>query len=58
MPKMKLSCHDWLDQVPSFTKTRHDNDVTDCTYVIYVKNDIELSWSISSSVNYDKNQTW
>ena len=55
MPKMKLNCHDWLDQVPSFTKTRHDNDVTDCTYVIYVKNDIELSWSISSSVNYDKN---
>ena len=26
-----------------------------CTSVVYVKNDIELSWPIKSSADYDKN---
>ena len=36
-------------------KTRQDNDVIDCTRTVYVEIEIELLWSIRSSVNYDKN---
>ena len=31
-------------------------NVTNHTSVVYVKNDIELSWPIRSSADYDKNQ--
>ena len=37
------------------TKTREDNDVTDCIGTIYAKNDIELSWPIGFSTNSYKN---
>ena len=54
-PEMILNYRDQLDQVSTVTKTRQDYDVTDYTGVVYTKNDIELSWSIRSSVNCDKN---
>ena len=38
-------------------KIRKDNDVTDHISVVYVKNDIELLWSIESSAVCDENQT-
>ena len=38
-------------------KTRQDNDVTNCTGVVYAKNEIEFLWSIRLSVMCDKNQT-
>ena len=28
------------------TKNRQDNDVTDCISAVYVKNEIDLLWSI------------
>lgn len=43
MPKIKLSYSDWSDQVQYVTIMRQDNDVTDRTCVIYIKNEIELS---------------
>ena len=36
-------------------KTRKDNDVTNCIGVVYVENEIELSWPIRPSVVYDEN---
>ena len=36
-------------------KFGQDNDVTDHTGGIYVENDSELSWPISSGVDYDEN---
>ena len=39
MSKMKLSCHDQYDRVWSVMKTRHDNDTTNRTGVIYAEND-------------------
>ena len=38
------------------TKTRQNNDVINLIGVIYAKNDIKLSWSIKSGVDYDKNK--
>ena len=35
-------------------KTRHDHNVTDCIDVIYIENDIELSWPIRSGANCDE----
>ena len=34
-------------------KTKQDKDVTDCTSVVYVENDIELSWPIGLDVISD-----
>ena len=34
------------------TKTRQDNNVIDCTGVIYVEIEIELSWSIGQDTIY------
>ena len=51
---MKLSYHDWLDQVLYVTKTKHDKDVTDHIRTIYVENETKLSWSIRRGViNYE-----
>lgn len=36
-------------------KTREDNEVTDRTGTVYVKNDIELSWLIRPDVGSDEN---
>ena len=37
-------------------KTKQDNDVTDCTDVTYLKNEIELSWLIGPSDACDENE--
>ena len=37
------------------TKTRQVNNMTNCTGVVYVENDTELSWPIKFFVDYDKN---
>ena len=55
MSKMKLSCHDQSDRVWFVMKTRHDNDTTNHTGVIYAQNDTKLLWSIESSVVCEEN---
>ena len=50
MPKMKLGCRDRSNLVLSMIKTRQDNDVTRCTGVVYIENDIELLGPIGPSV--------
>ena len=41
--KMKLNYRDLSDSVRSVMKTKHDNDLTDCTSAFYFENDTELS---------------
>ena len=41
--KMKLNCHDRLDQVRPVIKTRQDNDMIDCTSAVYKENNIILN---------------
>ena len=55
MLKSKLNYQDLSDRVWSMRKTRQDNDVTDRTGVIYVKNDIRLLWPIGAGSICDKN---
>ena len=38
-------------------KTRQDNDVTNCTSVVYVENKTKLSLLIRLDAVYDDNQT-
>lgn len=45
-PKLEPNCHDWLDSVQCMTKMRQYNDMTDHIGSLYVKNEIELLWSI------------
>ena len=40
------------------TKIRQDNDVTDCTSVVYAKNETRLSKPIELGAFFDENQTW
>lgn len=54
--KTKLSSRDWSN-LRSMTKTKEDNDVTKKTNVVYIKNNIELSWLIWLGVIYEENQT-
>lgn len=54
--KLKLNYQDLLEWVRSMMKTILDNNMIDCTSMVYTKNDIELSWSIRLGVDYDKNQ--
>lgn len=54
--KTILNCHDWLDQVQFLINIKENNDVIDPTGAIYVKNDIELSWSIEFGASCDENQ--
>lgn len=42
-PKMKLNCHDRSEWVWYVTKTRKNNNVTDCIGVVYIENKTELS---------------
>lgn len=37
-------------------KTKQDNNVTNCTDVVYVENDTEITGLIGSGANYNKNQ--
>ena len=56
-PKLELNCYDWLDKMRSITKTRRDNNVTDCKGVISVKYDTELSRLIGQCAVYDEDET-
>ena len=56
MLKMKLTYHFRLERVLFVMKTRQDNNVTNRTTTIYVKNDIELLWLIESGAICNKNQ--
>lgn len=40
---MKLNCHDRLDQVRFVTKTRQENDVTNCISLLYTETKTKLS---------------
>ena len=55
MPKLKPNRQYLSDRVWFMMKTRQDNDITDCTGVIYAKNDDELLWLIEQDVVYDEN---
>lgn len=52
--KSKLNCQNWLDKMQSITKTRQDNDVTNCIGVIYTEKDIELLLLIRQGTIYDE----
>lgn len=39
---MIRNCFDQLDRVPTMTKTKQDNYVTDHTDVVYAENETEL----------------
>ena len=54
--KTILNYHDWMNQVLSMTKIRHENDMIDHTGAIYAKNNTKLSWPIRSGANCDENQ--
>ena len=56
LSKMILNYRDWFDRLQSMINTRQDNNMIDHIGVIYVRNDIELSWLIESGVDCDKNQ--
>ena len=51
---MILNYQDQSDNVSSMTKTRQNNNVINCTYPLYIENEIELSWSIQYSTVYDE----
>lgn len=57
MPKTILNSWELLDEVWSLTKTRLDNDMTNRTSAVYVKDEIDLSLPIQQGVVYDENQT-
>lgn len=50
-----MTCHDQLDRVESIMKTREDNNITDRTSVVYIKNDTELLWPIRPGVDCNEN---
>ena len=54
---MKLSYCDQSNRVQSMMKTRQDNEVIDYKGIVYVKNEVKLSWLIELSAVYDENQT-
>ena len=55
-PNIKLSCLYWSNLVRSVIKTRQDNDMTNCTRIVYAKNESELSWLIRLGAICNKNQ--
>ena len=52
---MKLNCHDRSEWVWYVTKTRKNNNVTDCIGVVYIENKTELSWLIGLGAVCDEN---
>lgn len=56
MLKMKLNYRDLSNMVQYVTKTRQDNNMTNNTGAIYIKNETEMSWPIGSGKVYDGNQ--
>ena len=57
MLKTIVTYRDQSDQVSIVMKIRQDNYVIDRIDEVYVKNEIELSWSIKPNLVYNKNQT-
>ena len=55
-PKPKLNYWDLSDQVRCVTKTRQENDITDCICVVYIEIEIELLGPIESSTVCYQNQ--
>ena len=56
MPKMILNCQDLSDQERFVMKNKQDNNMIDRTYVVYAKNDSELSWPIKQDFICDENK--
>ena len=56
MLKLKLNCWDQSDQVWFVMKTKQNNDMTDHTDAVYIKNEIELPWLIVPGLVYDEYQ--
>ena len=54
---MRLNCQDLSDQMLSVTKTRQDNDMTDCISVVYMETKTKLSRFIELGVICYQNQT-
>ena len=52
MPKKKLNYHDLSNKVQSMVKTRHENDMTNCTCAIYGEIKTKFSWLIGQDVVY------
>ena len=52
---MKLSCHDWLDQVWFVAKTRQNNNMINRIALVYAKIETELSGPIRSTAVSDEN---
>ena len=55
--KMILNFCDWSNRVPTMTKTRNDNYVTNHIDMTYIENETELLWPIELGVVCDENQT-
>ena len=56
-PKLKLNYCDLSNRVWSMMKPMQENDVTDSTNAVHVKNEINLSWPIEPGAVCDENQT-
>lgn len=54
--KMILNFRDQSDQVPTMTKTKQDNYMTNYTNTVYFKNETELPWPIKLNSIYNKSQ--
>ena len=52
-----LNYQDWWDIMRFITKTRQNNNVTDCTGPLYAKNGIELPLLIGQDTIYHEKQT-
>ena len=55
--KMILNFYDWSNRVPTMTKTRNNNYVTNHIDMTYIENETELLWPIELGVVCDENQT-
>ena len=55
--KMILNFCDWLNRVPTMTKTRNNNYVTNHIDMTYIENETKLLWPIELGVVCDENQT-
>ena len=55
--KMILNFYDWSNRVPTMTKTRNNNYVTNHIDMTYIENETELLWPIKLGVVCDENQT-
>lgn len=54
--KKILNYGDQLDRLPTMTKIRLDNYMTDHIDMVYIENETELSWPMGLGTVYDENQ--